>query len=95
MTAHDAAWHYLSALANQGIGNTLAALNHARNAARMDPDDPDYRSLLASLEGPGFGYRQQSGHTEGFNRTCMTAWAVCMLCNCVGGGRFLPFIFCC
>ena len=94
MTAHDAPWHYLSALANQGLGNVMAALNHARSAARMDPDNPDYQSLLEALEGPGFGYRQRSGHTAGFNPGCMTAWAACMLLQCCAG-RWVPFIFCC
>ncbi len=94
MTAHDAAWHYLSALASRGLGNSMAALNHARSAVRMDPDDEDYRALLQSLEGPGYGYRQTSGHTTGFNPSCMTAWAACVLLQCCMG-RGMPFFFCC
>ncbi len=94
MTAHDAAWHYLSALANRGMGNLMAALNHARSAVRLDPDDPEYRSLLESLEGPGTGYRQSSGRTGGFNPSCMTVWAACLLFQCCMG-RGMPFFFCC
>ncbi len=97
MTAHDADWHYLSALANRGLGNDVAALNHCRQAVQMDPDNEDYRSLLNSLQGTGFGYSQASGHTGSlFSNPCMAGWAVCMLLSCCTGGRmmYLP-CFCC
>ena len=39
-----AQWYYYSAIANSGIGNNVIALQHAREAARMEPNStpPSY-----------------------------------------------------
>ena len=42
-----AAWYYWSAKANLGLGNRVAALDHARKAVQMAPDEPAFRELLA------------------------------------------------
>ena len=96
MTAHDAPWHYLSALANRGLGNDVAALNHCRQAVQMDPDNGDYRSLLTVLEGSGFGYSRASGHSGTlFSNPCMMGWALCLLMSCCSGRMmFLPCLCC-
>ena len=92
MTAHDAPWHYLSALANRGAGNEVAALNHCRQAVQMDPDNEDYSALLNALQGAGFGYSRSSGHTGSlFSNPCMLGWAACLLVNCCCGGRMMYF----
>ncbi len=97
MTAHDASWHYLSALADRGLGNDVSALNHCRQAVQMDPDNQDYRALLSTLQGSGFGYTQSSGHTGSlFNNPCVAGWAICMMLSCCTGGRlmYFPCFFC-
>ena len=38
ITDRGAKWYYYSALANSGLGNTAAALEHARTAARLEPN---------------------------------------------------------
>ena len=37
-----AQWYYYSAIANSGIGNNVIALQHAREAARMEPNNIQY-----------------------------------------------------
>lgn len=48
-TNRKAAWYYWSARANMGLGNRIAALNDARTAVNMAPDEPAFRELLAQL----------------------------------------------
>ena len=38
ITERSAEWYYLSALANSGLGNRVAALDHARQAVALQPD---------------------------------------------------------
>lgn len=86
----SAEWYYLSGEANLGIGNRVAALNYARQAASMDPNNFEYQALLARLEG-----RTGSYHTNGtpFNAqqfVCRNPLSMCcllsLLCNCCCGG---------
>ena len=37
----DARWYYLSALANDGLGNQVTAMEHIRRAVSMDPGNPE------------------------------------------------------
>lgn len=46
----DAYWYFLSALANEGAGNRINALNYAKTAASMEPDNADYADLAARLQ---------------------------------------------
>ena len=45
-TNRDARWYYLSALATQGVGNQVTALEHIRRAVSMEPDNREYLSAL-------------------------------------------------
>lgn len=62
---HTAEWFFYSALANANVGNQVTALNHAREAVQMNPNNPEYRNLLSQLESGGQTYRQ-SGQFYGF-----------------------------
>lgn len=97
MQTRTAEWYYLCAQANMGLGNRIAALNHARQAVNMNPNSFEYRALLSRLEGNARFYRT-NGQAEGFvtpNAICanplLSCCAINMLCNCCCGGRF---IFC-
>lgn len=68
--AKNAEWYYLSGVANAGTGNRVTALNHAREAVRLDPSNPDYQELLDQFEHGGQAYRQQ-GQQRGFNMQTM------------------------
>ena len=49
----DARWYYYSAAANHGLGNTAAALEHARKAVNMEPDNIEYAEFLERLQNGG------------------------------------------
>ena len=94
-TERDARWYYLSALANDGLGNQVTALEHIRRAVSMDPDNQEYLWALNQMEQGGSMYRQQAGNFRGFTLggdPC-TNMCLCYLMNlfCCGGRGF----FCC
>lgn len=67
MSTRGADWYYYSAIANASLGNRITALQHAQEAVRIDPGNPEYRQLLEQIEQGGQGYRQaQTRH--GTNR---------------------------
>ena len=63
----NARWYYLSALANEGLGNQVTALEHIRQAVALEPDNLRYRQTLEELENGGSHYRQQAGNFQGIN----------------------------
>lgn len=68
---HDAEWYYLSAVASAGVGNRVTALNHAREAVRMEPGNVQYQQLLGQFEQGIFTYRQ-AGQSQGFDMRSMS-----------------------
>ena len=50
INGRDAYWFYLSAIANDALGNRLNALDHAKKAAAMEPDNMEYVNLANRLE---------------------------------------------
>lgn len=58
-------WHYLSAMANMGLGNNVNALEDIRTAVNLEPDNVQYRILLQRMEG---GRNLVSGTAESFWR---------------------------
>lgn len=83
----DARWYYLSALAHDGLGNQVTALEHIRRAVSMEPDNPEYLRALDEIESGGVSYRQQAGSFRGFH---MHADPCSSLCFC-----YLAQLFCC
>ena len=91
-----AAWYYLSALANQGLGNQVTALEHMRKAVSMEPDNQEYLNALDRMEHGGDAYRRQAGNFQGFNlgmNPCATI-CLCMLCNRMCPGLGYYFLCC-
>ena len=91
----NARWYYLSALANDGLGNQVTALEHIRRAVSMEPDNPEYLRVLEEIEYGGAAYRRQAGNFRGFTMggdPC-TNLCLCYLMNifCCGGRG----LFCC
>ena len=62
----DAYWYYLSALANDGLGNQVTALEHIRRAVSMEPENLRYLQALREIEGGGTRYRQSAQNHRGF-----------------------------
>jgi molecular chaperone DnaJ len=86
---HSARWFYLSAVANNGLGNNVIAFEHARQAAIMEPTNRDYQNLVNQLQFRTQRY-QNTGNTYG--RSTMGSGNFCCdllcadaLCECLGG----------
>lgn len=95
-TDRSAQWYYLSALANDGLGNQVTALEHIRKAVSMAPDNRAYLDLLSQIENGGAAYRSRAGNFRGFTMGAdpCTGLCLCYLANifcCGGRGGF----FCC
>lgn len=97
MQERGAEWYFLSAQANLGLGNRVAALNYAQQAVNMNPNSFEYRALLDRIQGNAQYYRT-NGQAEGFamptaicSNPILSCCALNLLCNCCCGGRF---IFC-
>ena len=88
MTARNARWYYLSSLANQGLGNSIDALQDARRAAQMEPGNTEYQMNLRNLQDPGRTYRTQTTYAQpgGLMRWCWSMILLNLLCNCCCGG---------
>ncbi len=83
----NAQWYYLSALAHNGLGNQVTAMEHIRRAVSMEPDNRVYLDTLAAMEGGAASYRQQAGNYRGY---VYGGSSVASLCLCY----FLQ-LFCC
>ena len=86
-TERNARWYYLSALANDGLGNQVTALEHIRRAVSMEPDNQEYLRTLNILENGGAAYRQQANTFRGFTFGGDPCTNMC-LC-------YLAQLFCC
>lgn len=84
---HDAQWYYLSALAHNGLGNQVTALEHIRRAVSMDPGNYTYLQALNAIENGGTAYRQQAGNYRGYFWGGSSCGSLC-LC-------YLVQLFCC
>jgi len=86
-TQRNARWYYLSALANNGLGNQVTALEHIRRAVSMEPDNMEYLRVLNIIEQGGQAYRQTAGHYRGYT---FGGSSFASLCLC-----WLVHLFCC
>lgn len=98
MKQKNAQWYYLSAIANNGLGNNVVALEHAKQAAAMEPGRMEYQALVSQLQGGGGWYDQMSTPYGGMqvmgNDFCCKLCLANMMCNlCCFGGR--GGMFCC
>ena len=93
----DARWYYLSALANDGLGNQVTALEHIRRAVSMEPDNPEYLQTLRTMESGGTAYRQRTGDFRGFTMggSPCSGLCLCYLAQLFCCGGRIPFFFCC
>lgn len=86
-TERNARWYYLSALANDGLGNQVTALEHIKRAVSMEPDNQEYLRVLQQIENGGAAYRRQAGNYQGFT---MRSNPCLNMCLC-----YFAQIFCC
>jgi len=83
----NARWYCLSALANDGLGNQVTALEHIRRAVSMEPDNMQYLQLLEQMENGGSVYRQRAGQFRGFRMAGAPCAGLCAF--------YLFQLFCC
>ena len=91
-TGRNARWYYLSALANNGAGNTVAALEQIRRAQRMDPGNPEYDRAERTFTQRATTY-QQEGQTRGFSTGFIDPTTLCC-CLCFGPAICQPLLYC-
>ena len=86
----NARWYYYSAAANQGLGNNVTAMEHAKQAVSMEPDNYEYQMLLQQLQGNGSWYQQRQSTYQNPYSTggdwCMKMCMLNLMCNCCLGG---------
>lgn len=94
----NARWYYYSALANQGLGRTVDAMNDARRAAQMEPGNMEYRNLYTRMQSPGGAYQERSyqyGGGSSVGNFCFRLAMLNLLCSCCLPGGFYPAFLCC
>ena len=93
-SARPARWYYYAAIASQGLGNNIDALNYAKRASDMEPGNPDYMNLVRRLQSGGTWYQSRGESYGGIGPMnpqatwCLSMCALNLLCNCCAGGRF-------
>lgn len=85
----DARWYYYSSIANMGIGNNILAVDHARQAAALEPGNMEYVNYANQMQFRGQHY-QTSGYNYGrqnygTGNLCCDLWCADTLCECMGG----------
>jgi molecular chaperone DnaJ len=55
----NAYWYFLSAVANNGVGNNVLALDLAKTAVQMEPSNTTYQRLVHTLEQGGSWYSER------------------------------------
>ena len=96
MNTQTAEWYYLVARARQGLGDDIAALNFARQAVNMEPNNFEYLSFLQQMTAGSQQYRQQGMSFGGIqNFLCQNPCLTCLLFNLCCGGGCGTRIWCC
>ena len=81
----DGRWHYLSALANYGMGNTMAAMERIQKAIQMEPSNPLYENVKQSMYYTGRAYSANGEAYQSYaadvHRLCLGIWLTQMFCT--------------
>lgn len=87
--SRNARWHYLSALANNGLGNTILATEHISKAVQMEPNNTLYRRLYQQFRSAGQtyennakGFDMYAAHMQKICFGLCMAQMCCPLCRC-------------
>lgn len=87
--SRNARWHYLSALANNGLGNTILATEHISKAVQMEPENLLYRRLYQQFRSSGQTYETNAKgfdmYASNMQKICFglcMAQMCCPICRC-------------
>lgn len=90
----EAKWYYLSAGANMYLGNKVQALDHAKRAVEMEPDNTEYQRLLEMIQsGRDFYDTYTSSYMNQMNLNPL--WLACAAMSCCQGYPCCYPIICC
>ena len=82
----NAYWYYLSAIANSGLGNNIAAQEMAQQALNMEPNNVQYQMLWQQLQSGRQWYGNMAGgygrQTITIDNFCCQMLAMQMFCCC-------------
>lgn len=85
----SARWNYFNAVAHSGLGNNMEAMNYARQAVDMEPNNREYTEFLNRLQWGGQRYQNNStgynGNSCGTGNLCCDLCIADQLCECMGG----------
>ena len=84
MESRDAEWYFLAGYAHMGLGNRAQALEWAKKAVQMSPNNMEYRRLLQMLQSGGQAY---GNFARGFTMPniggnwCLRIFLLNLFCN--------------
>jgi len=90
VTERDSRYYYLVAYSHMSMGNKVSALENAKIACQMEPDNAEYRQLLLTLQSNGDFYRSYSSNYQNNCNPMKTILAICLFntfCGPVCGFR--------
>lgn len=79
MRERTAKWYYLSAYASYQMNNRIRALEHARQAVNMEPNNHNYQQLLDIIENGSHMYSNMGGHTYTVNTGSFGSFCLSLL----------------
>lgn len=86
-----ALWYYVSAYVNSQTGNNVRAMEDAKTAVEMEPDNMQFRFLYNRLQNTGGQYARRGTvygtPFEGRGDFCWRVMLLNMFCNCFCCGR--------
>lgn len=97
MNDRDDRWYYYCAIANSGVGNNVQALEYARMAVSMEPDNTEYQNLLNRFENGQSWYSQRQnafgfgGREVSQSELCLRVCLPMVMCSMCSGGSRLCF----
>lgn len=92
ISERTAQWYYYSSVANQGLGNNTVALEHAKRAVSMEPQNAEYANWQRRMEAGDSWYTGRQTQYGGMpvSNGSGFCWKLCLanlICNlCCGGG---------
>lgn len=84
LAERDGKWYYLHAGANMYLGNKIAALESAKKAVEIEPDNEEYRALLAQLQSGGDFYQSYTTNYRSGLSADRFFLALCAANMCLG-----------
>lgn len=92
MNGRPAEWYFLMGVIAAKRGDYSEAMNNARQACTMEPNNMEYRQFLNSFSNQAQGF-QGNAYNRGYGRQgnndmcdcCCKLWCADSLCECCGG----------